>query len=562
MSDPTPSDHWNSLASELGAKPGAEPGKPPAAPPPATPPRQRSAPPAKTHRAPSSGRSNWNDLATSLGIDIPPEPPQSAPPAAERREIPAPNRSRSDSAPAQSISGGTESTGSRAETASEKPLVVGERPQRHEEPAKEHHRQDDRRERSERGSRGGRDRHRSGRGSQRGGRGRERHQGDRHDRSGTQPASPNDRTAEPRQPETDDHFGFVEESEESIELESFEIGTDLGEAPQPAEGTEPHAERLESDEPRRGRRRRRRGRRGGREGSRSPEQSRSGGDESEQSGSAASHGNGETQSIESEIDISTSGAVGADDEVEERMGDAAEGRRPRRRGRRGARDSSGGRRHERPEKADRRPRSPDGDDDQTDEPLTPETYGSADADDDFGEKSASRDIPNWAEVVGIIIEGNLQTRGRSRGGAQSGRGRGGNQSHGRPHHRDDRRRSESADEHSAGRPNSSGTGREDIAESRGRKSEEFDTAPTEDLQSHPRDAGETPQSHGASGATAEGPVESGGASFPSSSFFTPGPAKAEPEFGGFRSEQPPHSRGEPPARPPDPEPFGGEAAPR
>src|SRR6266404_3463064 len=72
MPDPNPSDHWNVLASEIGADPTAVPPPPP--PPPAVqpPPRPRAERPAKPKPLAPSG--NWGELAGSLGIEVPPEP--------------------------------------------------------------------------------------------------------------------------------------------------------------------------------------------------------------------------------------------------------------------------------------------------------------------------------------------------------------------------------------------------------------------------------------------------------------------------------------------------------
>ena len=73
--------------------------------------------------------------------------------------------------------------------------------------------------------------------------------------------------------------------------------------------------------------------------------------------------------------------------------------------------------------------------------LSAQAYGAEDDDDDLQTtKSASRDIPNWGEVVGMIVAGNMESRARSpRGGGQFGRGRSsGGQGHGRSRERERR----------------------------------------------------------------------------------------------------------------------------
>jgi hypothetical protein len=63
------------------------------------------------------------------------------------------------------------------------------------------------------------------------------------------------------------------------------------------------------------------------------------------------------------------------------------------------------------------------------------SHNDHDSDDERGEKSSVRDIMTWKDAIGMIIEGNLQTRAKSpqsshppRGGSRGrgrGRGRGG-----------------------------------------------------------------------------------------------------------------------------------------
>jgi hypothetical protein len=95
MSDPNPQDHWNFLASELGAEPAAEGAAPPPRPasPPPRPPRTEK--PAKPK--PPAASTDWADLAGSLGLEVPPEeriPPPSkpvpyVPPPAVSAEMPS-----------------------------------------------------------------------------------------------------------------------------------------------------------------------------------------------------------------------------------------------------------------------------------------------------------------------------------------------------------------------------------------------------------------------------------------------------------------------------------------
>jgi hypothetical protein len=58
--------------------------------------------------------------------------------------------------------------------------------------------------------------------------------------------------------------------------------------------------------------------------------------------------------------------------------------------------------------------------------------GDDDEDEPHEGKIASRDIPTWKEVIGLIIAGNMESRARSpRGGGNSYRGRGsGGRGHG------------------------------------------------------------------------------------------------------------------------------------
>ncbi len=108
------SDHWGSLASNLGAEVPAEPETPAAKPPapPAPPPRPVAAAPKKP--APPKPNADWSQLATNLGIEpsepAPPAAPVSRPtPAAQVRPEPRPqqrverkSRAPEESAPVES----------------------------------------------------------------------------------------------------------------------------------------------------------------------------------------------------------------------------------------------------------------------------------------------------------------------------------------------------------------------------------------------------------------------------------------------------------------------------
>ena len=70
MTDPNSADHWNLLASEIGAEPSAAeplPAKP------ATPPRQPARSEVAPQPKPAGEATDWSNLASSLGIEVPPE---------------------------------------------------------------------------------------------------------------------------------------------------------------------------------------------------------------------------------------------------------------------------------------------------------------------------------------------------------------------------------------------------------------------------------------------------------------------------------------------------------
>ena len=283
MTDPNPADHWNLLASEIGAQPAAEPPRPVVPPRPAAPAQPRpAAMPPRSHAAPP--KSSWNELASTLGIEIPPEPQppaksavpvQSTPvprPTTSRSETAPPSPARSDAVPAEAIQRPAESVAPRVPSSGES------RPARESSHGSGREGGGSHRD-------GGRDGGSNRGGRERGGRDRGRRGGGRHDRPPVRDEQrPPARTEERRPPETDDHFAFVEETEVTIEMEQIELeltGSELtgGEVPSDSDGGDerrPREEgRSESGEPRDsqsrhgGRRRRRRGgRRGGRDDAR------------------------------------------------------------------------------------------------------------------------------------------------------------------------------------------------------------------------------------------------------------------------------------------------------
>lgn len=93
------SSHWENLAAQLGIKPGpvSRPQQAAAVPPPLI--KKPAAPAKKT--APAQG--NWDQLARTLGIDVPPRPPKLQPPATHESAIP----SAADDSPSTPQPGGS-----------------------------------------------------------------------------------------------------------------------------------------------------------------------------------------------------------------------------------------------------------------------------------------------------------------------------------------------------------------------------------------------------------------------------------------------------------------------
>jgi hypothetical protein len=168
------------------------------------------------------------------------------------------------------------------------------------------------------------------------------------------------------------------------------------------------------------------------------------------------------------------------------------------------------------------------DDIHDDESVAARSYDTDDIDDDVqSTKAASRDIPNWGEVVGMIISGNMEARARSPrggGGGQFGGRRSGGQGHGRSRERDGGRRSEGGGHRSSG-------GSSDLNELPPTKSEAANSEP---------------------------------ASNPSSSVVSPLPSTGPTSTGPANTAPSNHGSSGHVSRPPEPPretPFGGEAAP-
>jgi hypothetical protein len=220
-----------------------------------------------------------------------------------------------------------------------------------------------------------------------------------------------------------------------------------------------------------------------------------------------------------------------------------------------------------------------------DDQLAALPYGSAEDDDEsHAGKTSGRDIPNWGEVVGMIISGNMESRARSPRGGQSGRGRSAGPNYGRSRDRDEGRRPEerSARPYGGGRSRSPEPssqpmppvinppvtnhpqGTAAFGESAPGGAEASSPAPASaSANAVPSDA--APESPLPSSPLPSNPAASVaaimGISFPSSNLVPPRPAHTPSEsapqssssaVGGKQASQP--------AR--DPEPFGGEAAPQ
>ena len=186
--------------------------------------------------------------------------------------------------------------------------------------------------------------------------------------------------------------------------------------------------------------------------------------------------------------------------------------------------------------------------------------GAADDDDDSSsERISGRDIPNWSEVVGMIIDVNMEARTRSpRGGGQYGRGRSAGPNYGRSRERDSDRGSGRRAEQHAGGPGSASqplqrTGHPGNHGGQQSARDQCATDTSSDI-------------HGSSGSAHESrPTVTNVPQPPSdiaSSGLGLGGETAAAEQENFRSQSASPAteshRSEPPR---DAEPFGGEAAP-
>ncbi|HEX5447215.1 MAG TPA: hypothetical protein VFW87_25595 [Pirellulales bacterium] len=416
MSENEKSSHWNSLASEIGAESAPRPAKPQVRPP-AAPPRAKKKP-ATAALSPPKG--NWQDLAASLGVDVPPPPPKPAPPK------PAPPKSAAPPKPATP------------------PPAVSAPPARATEPSRESREQRPPRPRHDQP-----DRERSG---------RRRGQPDR-------PARP----ASPRLgPASGEAVEYVHAEHVDAEFVGAEFVDDIDlledlDEPLTAAGEGRETQRGEAgqrDDEQRGGRRRRRRRRGGRRLREDAQAARNDEPRDETSDFLEvefAEGDGPTADFLDDVPPAFDEEDVETDEPREVESGEAEPREKRRRGRRRGRGR--GRTHDagREGSAAATERTAAEDDDLLDElaavgsprderqPRVRDDLGDvdtdseidADADDDAQDdaelRPSHRAIPSWQEAVGMIVAANMESRAknphsasqrpRGRGGRGRGRGR-------------------------------------------------------------------------------------------------------------------------------------------
>lgn len=389
MSENENSSHWQSLASELGAEIAPRAAKPQVVPPAALPriKKKPSAPP------PGPPKGNWQDLAASLGVDVPPPPPK---PAAAAKPV-------------------------EAQPAGATP------PARTARPAREDRESQRRRSRDQE----------SGRSSHR------RHQPDRPPR----PASPQ------LGPSSGEAVEYVHAEHVDAELvgaefvDDIDLLEDLDEPLAARDATaEPRGEAArERDDDQRGGGRRRRRRRGGRHLRKEAEAARSETPRDQASDFLEVEREESDEPIADFLDDIEATPAGDVDEAE-----GTEQREPGEKRRRGRRRGRGrGRRCEAPrddvQAAPERTAAPD--DDMLDElaAIGAPRHGRDEiADDDLAEVQADDDangdgepddaemrpshraIPSWQEAVGMIVAGNMESRAKNpHAGSQRARGRGG-----------------------------------------------------------------------------------------------------------------------------------------
>jgi hypothetical protein len=429
-----PNDPWSSLADELGVQPGHEP--PPPAPQSSTPPPQRSQPPSHHAPPPKKAQADWNALAGELGIELPPDsgpksgndpvaellgfpPPSDLPPKPDRAE----NRSadedyrgrydeQDDDRPArnrwQDEGGGAEGRASFDDT---KPVYFDEstegsssreRPQGEDERSYRPSR--GRRGRGGRGRGGNRDGNREGgnRGRASGDRGGNRGRADRGSSDNRQGSNNRSGGQSRERPPYDDRPYAEREPQADRPFEA-----DLGD--RPAESGEEFSSDNRPSENRQGaygeqpprRRRRRRGRGGARQ--RDEQQTR----------------RPQAESRPSEDDEIPFLELASDEELTTEEDVAAVDF---------SADDAG--LHVESDRHEERSAHSAGDDDIDDH----DDAAFSEADENHSGKAAVRDIITWQEAIGMIIDGNMQSRSHApehhgsqspRGSRGHGRGRGG-----------------------------------------------------------------------------------------------------------------------------------------